>query len=187
MSRYNRDEVLKRAILAFWQYGYTDCSVRHLEEATGLHPGSLYYHFKNKDHLYNSCITFYLTDTLLPKIQSVSSFYGFQQFFMNTHRERMGQIKSTCFLIQAASEVAGHTLTNRAFKSELEALESAFTEKVGMLAPGYPEITDLLMDLYIALHIYSEQAMGRNMLDDKIKQRFDLIRKICSDTQPVTH
>ena len=179
LSHSSHDEILRRAVFSFWKHGYAGCSVKHLKEATGLHPGSLYHHFKSKEHLYDRCVNFYLKEMLLPKIHLADSLEALRKFFHNSYRDSSGLMRSTCFLIQATSEVSGHTSSNQAFKEEIKVLEAAFLEKVQLLAPRHVEITALLMDLYIALNLYSEQSISRSALDSKVRERFNVINKVC--------
>ena len=179
MARQQLTETLRRAVFSFWEHGYADCSVKALEAATGLHTGSLYHHFKNKDHLYLDTVRFYVAEMLLPQLQQVVSLDELQTFFSTRYRHPFGEVRGTCFLIQATYEVAGHTADNQAFKDELSMLQGLFEEKINITTGGANEFVELLMDLYIALHVYSEHGEGRHLLDKKVKQRFDLIRRFC--------
>ena len=48
---YERDDVLEKAMHAFWDNGYNSTSMAQLVEATSLQPGSLYAAFKSKEEL----------------------------------------------------------------------------------------------------------------------------------------
>ncbi len=180
LPKFDQTETLKRVVFAFWQYGYAECSVKHLEESTGLHVGSLYYHFKNKEQLYYDAVIFYVDDMLIPRLECVSTLDQLQQYFYSLYREPHGTIKNTCFLIQAVSDVSGHTKVNQAFKKEMMRFETALTNKINVLLPSHTEIIPLLMDLHLSLYIYSEQSTRRTALDNKIKQRFKLVKSLCS-------
>ena len=43
-----RDEIIKKAFLQFLNRGYKACSLKDLEQATGLTKGAFYYYFKDK-------------------------------------------------------------------------------------------------------------------------------------------
>ena len=51
-SLHNRTESLDRALDVFWKRGYHATSLKDLEKALGLHPGSIYAAFGSKDALY---------------------------------------------------------------------------------------------------------------------------------------
>lgn len=55
MSRprgFDEDQVLDRALIAFWRLGYDACSIEHLVKSTGLQRQSLYNGFGDKDGLF---------------------------------------------------------------------------------------------------------------------------------------
>jgi TetR/AcrR family transcriptional repressor of nem operon len=62
MSRpreFQEEEVLDRALLAFWRLGYDACSIGHLVKATGLQRQSLYNGFGDKDGLFLAVLARY--------------------------------------------------------------------------------------------------------------------------------
>ncbi len=63
---YNRDEVLDRIMLTFWEKGYAATSVRELREATGLGSRSLYDDFGNKQALFRAALHRYRERSILP-------------------------------------------------------------------------------------------------------------------------
>ncbi|MFJ4667711.1 TetR/AcrR family transcriptional regulator [Kitasatospora purpeofusca] len=56
---WDQDEVLASAMRLFRQRGYLGASLRDIEEATGLHPGSLYRTFGSKDGLFHAALDAY--------------------------------------------------------------------------------------------------------------------------------
>ena len=46
-----REEIVKKAFLQFLKRGYKDCSLKTLEQATGLTKGAFYYYFKDKKEI----------------------------------------------------------------------------------------------------------------------------------------
>ncbi|MFJ9522004.1 TetR/AcrR family transcriptional regulator [Kitasatospora sp. NPDC101801] len=56
---WDRAEVLAAAMRLFRRQGYQGASLRDIEEATGLHPGSLYRTFRNKDGLFQAALEAY--------------------------------------------------------------------------------------------------------------------------------
>ncbi|WP_069767173.1 TetR/AcrR family transcriptional regulator [Streptomyces sp. LUP30] len=56
---WDRVEVLTSAMRLFRHRGYLGASLRDIEEATGLHPGSLYRAFESKDGLFRAALDAY--------------------------------------------------------------------------------------------------------------------------------
>src|ERR1700738_3778032 len=56
VKQFDRDEVLDRAMAAFWTRGYEATSIDDLVEATGINRGSLYGTFGDKRRLFLSAL-----------------------------------------------------------------------------------------------------------------------------------
>ena len=57
---FRDNDVLTRAMLAFWQQGFEATGIKQLERATGLRVSSLYNRFGSKEGLYAEVLTHYL-------------------------------------------------------------------------------------------------------------------------------
>ncbi len=67
MSRttlYNRQEALERAIKLFWQKGFHATSLKDIEQALDMRPGSIYAAFGNKDGLFQEALDHYAQASL---------------------------------------------------------------------------------------------------------------------------
>ncbi len=58
-AEFDREAVLDRATMLFWERGYAETSICQLVEATGLKPGSLYAAFESKEGLFLSVLDRY--------------------------------------------------------------------------------------------------------------------------------
>lgn len=56
---YNREEVVERVVLAFWQHGYQALGLRELERLTGLNQFAIRTEFGGKEGLYLEALDFY--------------------------------------------------------------------------------------------------------------------------------
>ncbi len=61
-AEFDKQQVLRKAMVAFMQKGYTKTSMTDLKKATGLHPGSIYCAFENKKGLLLAAIAQYHQD-----------------------------------------------------------------------------------------------------------------------------
>lgn len=64
MAKYDRDIALGRAVTLFWQRGYTAASMKQIEHALDMRPGSLYAAFGSKDGLFSEALDLYLRNML---------------------------------------------------------------------------------------------------------------------------
>jgi len=60
-KQYDRDEVVEKAMKAFWDNGYENTSSRMLEEKMGINQKTLYAEFKSKDNLFLEVLKCYET------------------------------------------------------------------------------------------------------------------------------
>lgn len=85
-ATFSRTEVIERAKSVFCKKGYNKTSMQDLVKSTGLHPGSLYGAFSNKETLFNECIKSdleVLFDTLEETFSQHSTAYaGLEAYFL---------------------------------------------------------------------------------------------------------
>lgn len=58
---YKREDVLDKALIAFWCMGHSACSIQVLVDATGMSRQGLYNTFGDKDGLFREVVTHYST------------------------------------------------------------------------------------------------------------------------------
>lgn len=60
MVKYDRDTALQQAVTLFWRQGYSGASMKQIEQALDMRPGSLYAAFGSKDGLFSEALDRYL-------------------------------------------------------------------------------------------------------------------------------
>lgn len=58
-KKYDRDDVLKKAMALFWKRGFADTGLQDLEKATGVNKSGLYAEFKDKEDIFLSSLRYY--------------------------------------------------------------------------------------------------------------------------------
>lgn len=58
-KKYERDDVLQKAMELFWKRGYAHTGLQDLEKATGVNKSGLYAEFKGKDDIFVSSLRYY--------------------------------------------------------------------------------------------------------------------------------
>lgn len=56
---FERSDITDKVLKVFWQKGYTDTSLKDLEEATGVFKPALYSEFGDKEGLFLECVKYY--------------------------------------------------------------------------------------------------------------------------------
>ncbi|WP_027859644.1 TetR/AcrR family transcriptional regulator [Marinobacterium jannaschii] len=59
IAKYDREEVIHKAMLLFWRQGYRATSTRDLQQAVNMRPGSIYAAFGSKEALYAETLQHY--------------------------------------------------------------------------------------------------------------------------------
>jgi TetR/AcrR family transcriptional regulator, copper-responsive repressor len=59
-KKFNREDVLKKAMPVFWRRGFADASLHELELATGVNKSGLYSEFEDKEDLFVRSLQYYL-------------------------------------------------------------------------------------------------------------------------------
>lgn len=87
---FERNEVTDKALQVFWQKGYTDTSLKDLEDATGVFKPALYSEYGDKEGLFIECVKFY-RENYASRLQLVKEPYGWQNiedFLRSTFRNK---------------------------------------------------------------------------------------------------
>jgi len=59
IAKYDREKALDDAVRLFWERGYGGASMKQIEQALDMRPGSLYATFGNKDGLFREALAVY--------------------------------------------------------------------------------------------------------------------------------
>lgn len=114
---FNEDTVLSAAMMCFWRQGYSATSMKDLEAATGLTPGSLYNSFGSKDGLFLSSLDHYIDKVVRRRVQKYllegDPLEGIEAYFYEGFRSGERQIKGGCLLINTSTELGPHDQTVR--------------------------------------------------------------------------
>lgn len=119
-KKFDRDEVLDRAMQAFWARGYQATSIQDIVELTGVNRASLYQTYGDKRELFLACLKLYdetrrrqvleKLEASNPPLEAIRGlFAGFAAVAM-----RRGGAKG-CFLTNVALEIAPYDPAVRRF------------------------------------------------------------------------
>ncbi len=63
IARYDRQSALDKAVVLFWQKGYHNASIKQIEHALDMRPGSIYAAFGSKDGLLLKALACYAKES----------------------------------------------------------------------------------------------------------------------------
>ncbi|MFJ6722311.1 MULTISPECIES: TetR/AcrR family transcriptional regulator [unclassified Streptomyces] len=129
---WDQAEVLASAMRLFRRRGYLGASVRDIEEATGLHPGSLYRVFQSKDGLFCAALDAYNDQVVQGRVrahllETPDPVAGLRSFFTSTF-ETGRDPDPGCLLTNTAVESFTVPQAADAVRRGLETIESGFAE-----------------------------------------------------------
>lgn len=111
-TKFNIEETLEKALMAFWEYGYNATSMRDLTRCMGINSGSIYSTFGNKRTLFLSALRHYNTISAnqLQKFEKMSSSKkGIISFFEHIRNMTLsGCDTNGCFVLNTTLEMAPH-------------------------------------------------------------------------------
>jgi len=129
---WDRAEVLASAMRLFRYRGYLGASVRDIEEATGLHPGSLYRVFGSKDDLFRAALDAYNDQVVRARVRvhllaPADPVLGVRSFFTSAFETGLDPDPG-CLLTNSAVESFAVPQAAVGVRRGLEAIESGFTD-----------------------------------------------------------
>jgi len=117
---FNQDQVLTEAMLCFWHRGYGATSLKELQAATGLTPGSIYNSFDSKDGLFLASLDHYIDEVVAHRVREHllkgDPIAGIEAYIFECFRNRDNgeEIQQGCLLINTSTELGPHDEVVRA-------------------------------------------------------------------------
>ena len=109
---FDQDFVLTEAMLCFWRRGYSATSMKNLEVATGLTPGSIYNSFGSKDGLFLSSLDHYIEKVVKRRVQQYllagDPIAGIAAYVYDGFHQEKGAVRDGCLLINTSTELGPH-------------------------------------------------------------------------------
>ena len=186
---FDPQQVLEKAMNAFWERGYEGISIEDLVHCTGIGRGSLYDTFDDKHALYLAALSHYIasvgaqTTALLEQpgtLQEVlEQLYQTQIDLLLSDPARRG-----CFLVNATVEMAPHddsvrTIVQSAFQGMEEALYRLLikAQVEGSLSwKREPhQLAHFLVGTLFSIRVLARGKQDRRVLEDVVKTALSIL------------
>lgn len=131
---FDKAQVLRAAIKAFVCKGYNKTSMQDLKQATGLHPGSIYCAFENKQGLLIAALKQYNEDSAVKFVQLISGhdtvLTGLKKYIDNTvHECSLDGAEKACFSQQVLSDLSHpDPIVEEVIAGNVEQWKNGFTD-----------------------------------------------------------
>lgn len=134
-KQFNREEVLDKAMQAFWSRGYEATSMQDLVERTGINRGSLYATYGDKRALFLAALRMY-DDRMCRKRLAALEASSPPRVAVRRLLQAFAELPSGrgdnrgCFLTNTALELASHDATARVIVARAQAEIERFFERM---------------------------------------------------------
>jgi len=146
-KNFEVEDVLEKAMQAFWKQGYEATSMKTLSECMGLNPGSIYAEFGSKKNLFLSTLDHYLeqTQALLAGFEESHSPLGaiLAVFDHMTEDVKHNPDNAGCYLVNSVLECSPKDKDiDKAVHAGMEAFDTTIQrliaqgQKTGEINPG---------------------------------------------------
>ncbi|MEO6699653.1 MAG: TetR family transcriptional regulator [Paraperlucidibaca sp.] len=172
--RFDRQLSLDRAMALFWSKGYYACSMKHIEQALDMRPGSIYATFGSKSGLFAEALEVYFNRMGVEFLQLVSAspllVDGLKHYFRAMVKPAsLGEAPQpmACMLIKTLLEINDEDKDLAARANDMlgaietglcQALELAKASGELRADTDCPRLARLLQAQIIGLRIYAERS-----------------------------
>jgi len=161
-AQFDRNAIIDKSITLFWENGFSASSMKEVEQATGLKPGSIYLAFGNKEGLFREALVRYATkrfgkmQEVLHDAKSVGE--GICTVLEAVIQESVEENYCSCFLIKTRLEFAGEKNELYDFaSSKLKDVETLFES---FLKNDFNDTVARRRATSIMLHIFGLRVYG---------------------------
>lgn len=149
-ARYDRQIALEKAMNLFWEKGYAGASMKQIEQALDMRPGSIYATFGSKDGLFREALTAYAEQGGIELREHLaghtSAIDGLQEYLRRTARQSSpgGETPSrACMIVKTLLEASN---TNVAMADQANTILNAIEESLKELLEQAKIQGELLAD-----------------------------------------
>lgn len=153
-----------------------------------MHPGSLYYHFQNKEQLFLCALDHYLEWQLQPRIDKYLAYsptlLDLRRFFTSGYRHgQEASYRNCCFLVTTSNEL--HLLPSDAserVQKGIQMLRTGFIDFIEKYTEpkknisatiDHEVIASELLNLYLSIQLMAKVNPNQHALDKQVRQSLD--------------
>lgn len=110
-KEFNKNRVLEKCILLFWNKGFGGCSIKQIVETTGVNRFSLYNEFENKEGILYASLNLYHKRHLDKKLKGNNQTNDLPQDLLNFFSGFLldeEEHPPGCYIVHIATELADH-------------------------------------------------------------------------------
>jgi AcrR family transcriptional regulator len=179
-KKFNREDVLDRAIPVLWKQGFANTTVQHLERATGVNKSGLYTEFKDKEDLFLASLERYVqirgAEVLTAQPLGWGNIERFLKLGFGCDEDQRG-----CFAVNSMRELAGlpaeaQEIISRAQQNLTRLLIRNIEAEDPKLDPGI--IADVVLTFFDGFCIIQNLKGGKASSERKIRNLMQVVRNL---------
>lgn len=188
-KKFDTDEVLEKAMHAFWARGYEATSIQDLTECMGINRGSIYATFKDKRNLFLLALEHYEARYRRALLQDLKHDHSPRQAITTLFKDVVESAlsdrkRSGCMLVNTATEMSAHderiadavsrglAETQEFFRELIEAGKES--GEIGQKI-GADETSGALLGLLTGLRVLARSRPERQVLEPVARQAVALL------------
>ncbi len=178
-KKFNRDDVLDKVALVFWENGFKGTTLRDLEKATGVNKSGLYSEFKNKEDLYFASLNRYIANLVAASPLAVEplGYDNIERFF----KRKPCRTRKGCFCINTMRELPALPLkVNEMVTKTMAGVRVALIMNIAAERPKMdPEvIADFVLTNFIGSHLEQNLADAEKSSARKLRNFMRILRTL---------
>jgi len=188
-KQFDVDEVLDKAMRAFWTRGYEATSMQNLVDLMGINRGSLYSTYRDKHELFLAALRMYAEKIHLKRLTDLASRYGPRETIRQAFLAFASQASEKggnrgCFLTNTALELAAHDPEAGKIVAQAQKQTEAFFARLidkgkaeGEIAPrvNTAKTASALLASLIGISVLARSRPERSLLMDIVD---DAVRRL---------
>jgi AcrR family transcriptional regulator len=180
-KKFDRDDLLDKVALVFWENGFEGTTLRDLEQATGVNKSGLYSEFKNKEDLYLASLDRYISNLVAtsPLSDDPPGWDNIERFLKR--RPSCSERVKGCFCVNTVRELpilsreVNEMVTKTFAGVKLALIKNIAAERSKM----DPEpLAEMVLTYFLGLHIEQNLATTAKHSDRKTRNFMRAIRAL---------
>ena len=181
-KKFNREEVLTKALPVFWSRGFADTALQDLEKATGVNKSGLYSEFKDKEDIFVESLRHYYSTRVSRDFLNKEplGWSNIEDFMTYLSQRSVGEQKG-CFGVNCLREL--EVLPEQArelIMEQRQSLRQLFLKNVQAAHPKAPPemVTELVMTYFSGLCIEQNLKTAKAECVQKVQDFVQTLRSM---------
>lgn len=178
-AKFDRNEVIDKTMMLFWENGYNASSMQQIGDATGLKPGSIYHSFGSKEKMFREVLDNYSSKSLDKIRETIDSARSVGEGICNHLENVVQQATQTdyysCLLVKTQLELTPETDENSLHAtasrklSEVEKLFASYLEREFNDKVSAERATSIMLHIF-GMRVYGYHNCYHEGAAEKMRQ-----------------